>query len=392
MRWLAAPALALAVGAPVCSRASVSQEAAVVDHAADARALDRIVVENYAYLDRFIGGVPPRSAKLDAMREAVSDRRTLLAYAEAVMASLADHHAITGSSFGDSWAVIPSYADLWIVRVGDAYLVDAVRAGSKAEAKGIASGDRLVGVGDVPVDRAIDAYWAEIGLQAGDADRDAFAARVLAAGRRDRPRDLSFARDGVTRRLTLATLYREVAKRPPVTVSKNNGSTVIAVNNALGDDGTIAAFDAAMANIDRDAPVEIDLADTPSGGNTVIARAILGWFVTKPSGYQVHALPSEQRRTGIARQWIEQVLPRAGKHHRGPVTVRVGRWTGSMGEGLAIGFDTIGARVIGDRMAGLLGAVYDFRLPSSGLVVKLPAERLMAMDGTPREAFTPRSP
>lgn len=386
---LAALILMLGAFAPAGVRASPAQEAVVADYGEDARALDRIVAENYAYLDRFPNGMPPRSAKLDAMRDAVSDRRALLAYAEAVMASLADHHAIAGSSFGDSWAVIPSYADLWIIRVGDAYVVDAVRLGSEATAQGIRRGDRLVAVGDVPIDRAIAAYWAEIGLDAGDARRDAFAARVLAAGRRDRQRDLSFRRDDGTRRLTLPNLYGEAVNRPPVTVSTSHSGTVIAINNALGEDATIAAFDAAMSNMDRDAPVEIDLTDTPSGGNTMIARAILGWFVTEPSGYQVHALPSEQRRTGIARQWIEHVLPRAGKHHRGPVSVRVGRWTGSMGEGLAIGFDAIGARVIGNSMAGLLGAVYDFRLPSSGLVVKLPAERLMAIDGTPREEFTP---
>jgi len=45
-----------------------------------------------------------------------------------------------------------------------------------------------------------------------------------------------------------------------------------------------------------------------------------------------------------------------------------------MGEGIAIGFAALGARVEGTRMAQLKGAVYDFSLPTSGLVVKLPAE------------------
>ncbi len=154
--------------------------------------------------------------------------------------------------------------------------------------------------------------------------------------------------------------------------------------------GLVAAFDAAMAGVPRAAPLVLDLSDTASGGNTVQARAIMGWFVDRPTGYQLHRLPAEERETGVARQWIEQVLPRAGKRHRGPVTVRVGRWTGSMGEGLAIGMHAIGARVVGTRMAGLLGAIYDFPLPASGVVVKLPAERLSATDGTPREAFVPR--
>ena len=56
----------------------------------------------------------------------------------------------------------------------------------------------------------------------------------------------------------------------------------------------------------------------------------------------------------------------------------------------AIGFDAIGARVVGTRMAGLRGAVYDQRLAHSGLLLKLPAERLMTVTGRPREAFVPR--
>ena len=40
-------------------------------------------------------------------------------------------------------------------------------------------------------------------------------------------------------------------------------------------------------------------------------------------------------------------------------------------------------------MAGLLGVVEDYELPHSGLVIKLPTERLAAVDETPREAFRP---
>jgi len=133
----------------------------------------------------------------------------------------------------------------------------------------------------------------------------------------------------------------------------------------------------------------LDLTDTPSGGNTSVARAIMGWFVDRPRNYQMHRLPAEERETGVPRQWVEQVLPRANKRHSVLPTVRVSRWTGSMGEGLAIGFAALGARVEGTRMAQLKGAVYDFSLPSSGLVVKFPAVRLYTVDGRPREKFVP---
>ncbi|SDA20302.1 S41 family peptidase [Sphingomonas sp. NFR15] len=364
--------------------APVTLGAATPDFAGDARALDALVAANYAYLDRFPGGKPPMTPQVAAARDAVHDRDSLLHYAEDVLTALADHHAITGASFKDDWAVVPTYADLWIERAGDGYVVDAVRPDTPAARAGVMAGDRLVAVGGVPIARALAAFWAPLGLDSRG-ERGAYGARVLAAGRRDRPRVLTVAGARGTRTLTLASLYATHTDRPPLTVT----GTTIRFNNSLGDQTTIAAFDAAMAAIPGGAPVTIDLTDTPSGGNTSVARAVMGWFVRGPSAYQVHTLPAEERETGVPRQWIEQVLPRAGKYHSGPVRVRVGRWTGSMGEGIAIGFAAFGTPVCGTRMAGLRGAVYDFPLPASGLVVKLPAERLYTVSGTPREDFQP---
>ena len=355
------------------------------DYAADAMALDRLIVDNYAYLDRLPGDVLPDSAALAAERTAVHDRASLLHHAEDRLATLADHHASTGSSFPDSWALVPSYADLWVLGDGR---IDAVRADGPAARAGVVVGDRLVAVDDVSTGQAVAAFWATRGLQA-TGERAGYAARVLAAGRRDRARRLTIMHGSVARTLTLPSLYVDDPVRSPVAVSRSDRGYVIRLGNSLGDSATIAAFDTAMASVPRGAPVVIDLRDTPSGGNTSVARAVMGWFVTRPTSYQVHSLPAEQRETGIARQWIEQVLPRAGKHHAGPVRVVVGRWTGSMGEGLAVGLRAAGARVCGGQMAGLRGAIHDFRLPASGLVVKFPAERLSTVDGIPRERFVP---
>lgn len=369
--------------------AAAVQPAGTIDYASDARALDAIIVKNYAYEDHWPGGVLPESPRLASERAAVHDRDSLLHYAEDRIASLADHHAITGSSFKDSWAVVPTYADLWIARHGADYRIDAVRDGSPAAAAGIVAGDRLIAVGSETVGQAVAGYWNALGLPLTD-ERADYAARVLAAGRRDRPRDLTIAHGVTTRRLTLPSLYASHADEPAVTVRKSGRTTIIRFNNSLGDQGTIAAFDEAMARLPAKAAVTIDLTNTPSGGNTSVARAIMGWFVDRPQSYQVHQLPSEERETGIKRQWIEQVLPRTGKYRAALPVVRVGRWTGSMGEGLAIGFAAMGARVEGSRMAGLKGAVYDLALPSSGLVMKLPAERLYTVSGLPREKFVPK--
>ena len=41
-------------------------------------------------------------------------------------------------------------------------------------------------------------------------------------------------------------------------------------------------------------------------------------------------------------------------------------------------------------MAGLAGAVYGRTLEHTGIPVRVPAERLYHVDGTPRETFVPR--
>lgn len=371
----------LAVSGPAISAPTAA------DYAADAKALDRIIAENYAYLDRF-GDEVPTSAKLDAERDAVQDRDGLLHYAEHKIAALADHHGITGRSFKDSWSLVPSYADLWIVTDKQGYRIDAVRMGSPAAKAGVSAGDRVLAVDGRPVEEAIADFWQQLGFSAvTDPERRAFAARILAAGRRDRARSLRIGRGEDQRQLSLPTLYAEYpGERPPVDLrTGSDGTATIRFNDSLGNSDTIAAFDAAMAQVPKGAHLILDLTDTGSGGDSLIARAVMGWFVDRPRFYQKHRLVAEERAMGIVRQWVEEVHPRTGKHFTGRVSVHVGRWTGSMGEGMAIGFMAIGIPVCGGAMAGLRGAIYDFPLPATGLIVKLPAERLYTPDGKPRE-------
>lgn len=391
MRFAGFSSIVLIAGALALSQfvpALAADDRDAAGYAEDARGLAGLIRDNYAYLDDLPRGVMPTSPQLDAERDAVHDKDSLLRYAEDLTTALADHHAMTGSSFKDDWAIVPSYADIWIVKAGDAYVVDAVKDGSIAERAGVRAGARLTKVDGQPIDAAVAAFWARLGLQPVG-ERAAYAARVLAAGRRDRSRVLTFTDAQGERTLTLDSVYKDRPDRPALTISTAKRETVIRFNNSIGDHATIAAFDAAMAKLPPRAPVEIDVSDTPSGGESSIARAVMGWFVTKPMPYQMHQLPSEERESGITRQWVEYVLPRAGKYHPGPVSVKVGRWTGSMGEGIAVGFMALGKPVCGTRMAGLKGAVYDFDLPKSGLRVKFPAERIYTVAGEPREQVVP---
>ncbi len=356
----------------------------------DAQGIVTLIEDNYAYPERLPGGHYALTPTLQGELERVHDADSLLAFAERALTLLADSPATTGSAFPDSGALVPSFADLWIERTNGHYVITAVRADSAAQKAGIAPGSALTAVNKVATAEAVAGFWADLGVTGPLSDTQAgYAARVLAAGRRDRFRALTIHAPGhAAHEFPLPSLYLNPMPKDPVSAAMTNGTLVIRINDSLGNDATITAFDLAMTGLAKGTPVEIDLSNTPGGGNSSVARAIMGWFVRKPEFYQIHNSPSEERRTGIPRQWVEQVLPRGGgRTHDGPVRVKVSRWTGSMGEGLAIGMHALGYPVSGGPMAQLLGAIEDFRLPHSGLVIKFPTERLYGVDGTPREDF-----
>lgn len=382
--------LVLALLTLLCSLTSTAHGQTANQWRDDALAIPAIINDDYAYLDRLPGGKFVLTPKLQAEANAVSDEKSLLAFAERALFLLADHHAITGGSFKDSWALVPSYSDLWIERQAGRYRITAVREGSAAETAGIHAGAEFIGVGGRPVADAVAAFWSDLGVSQATDEQAGYAARTLAAGRRDRAREIQVRNpDGGDLSVTLASRYDLPHSEEAIQLVSEGNADRIVLLDSLGKSDTVGAFDQAMAKIGPRRQLIIDLRNTAGGGNSTVARAIMGWFVTKATAYQIHRSPAEERQTGIARQWIEQVLPRDGKYRRGPVTVLVGRWTGSMGEGLAIGLSSTGARVSGDPMAHLLGAVEDIRLPKSGLAIKIPTERLYTVDGIPRENFIP---
>src|SRR5262249_39726600 len=113
-------------------------------------------------------------------------------------------------------------------------------------------------------------------------------------------------------------------------------------------------------------------------------------FLDREGFYQKHSLPAEERRFGVRRSWAEIASPRGDFRYAAPVVVLVDHWTGSMGEGIAVGLDGLKrATVVGTDMAGLPGATHGIVLPNSKIGVSFPAEKLFHVNGTPREEFVP---
>ncbi|MEO1628874.1 MAG: S41 family peptidase [Bacteroidota bacterium] len=169
-----------------------------------------------------------------------------------------------------------------------------------------------------------------------------------------------------------------------------DGIGIIRINNSLGNDNLVTEFDKALHEAVDTKGLIIDLRNTIFGGDSYEARGIMSRFIDKAAPYQRHSyIATSQNNPDVERSWVEYVSPRA-ETYRKPVVVLVGRWTGSMGEGLAIGFEGMGrAEVVGTEMRRLAGEVYDFNFQHQWYGYKLSTAKLFHINGTIREKYIP---
>jgi carboxyl-terminal processing protease len=342
----------------------------------------------YAYL-------PERHLDLAKMRalyvpqaNAAQTRNEMIHLVERVIAELHDDHVTLGTNTPSSPQLIPTGAELWAEMRDDRATIVEVLPGSAAAKAGIKPGDVVVTIDGLAVEQSLEKAKART-LTAPDAEAIDFALRALLAGTHD-----------ATRRIGIANAQgeRRVVELPPF-VSSNASELVtwrwldgrtgyIRIENSLGDPDTVGAFDAALEKLAKARNLILDLRNTPSGGNTDVAEPMMGRFIARAAGYQRVFEPGAGKQFPKD-SWVKTVEPRAPT-----VTVRlavlVDHWTGSMGEGMAIGFDALKrAQIVGTPMARLCGGTEVFKLPATGIPVHLPAYRLFHVDGTPRESFVP---
>jgi C-terminal processing protease CtpA/Prc len=362
------------------------------DYSADFDAFCSFVGENYAYFDlkktdwgKVCAAYRPRAV-------AASERTGFITVLEQALGQLYDQHAHLATSTKMSPRLVPTNAQLWAEWDGERALVAEVRPQSAAYRAGLRPGMRVLAINGEPLSAAVAALTPRF-LGAPDPQARSWALQVALAGRQGESStllqiDAGAGQPAIARQIRYDTA---AAKQDGALSFRRIDDTIgyIRINNSLGDSATIAAFDQALDQLADSRALVLDLRDTPSGGNSLVARGIMGRLVGDAQPYQTHELVAEARNYGVRRRWTEYVMPR-GAHYSAPVVVLAGRWTGSMGEGIAIGLNAARqAPVLGTPMARLLGALDELRLPTSGITLRLPTEKLFHVDGTPREAFLP---
>lgn len=380
--------LCLLVGAVAAPQSNFTRE----QYTQDFDYLWKAISDDYAYFDQ-------KQTDWNRVREiyrpqieTVKTRNDFVGVLESMLEELYDFHTHLNTNTGASPRLVPSGADIWAEWINGKAFVTEVRPESRAEQAGIRTGMQIIAINGTPVEEAVNRRVGR-SLRLRDGAVNDWALRVLLAGRHNQKRSLDVMLNGKRSLVTIDdSPMLESGRQGPLLeyrqIEKSFG--YIRIKNSLGDTDLIKQFDDALAALRNTRGSILDLRDTPSGGNTTVARGIMGRFISREMPYQKHSIPAEERQYGTKRSWIELVSPRGEFIYKAPVVVLVNHWTGSMGEGITIGLDGMHrATIVGTKMARLVGATSGVRLPNTGIGVNFPTEKLFHVNGSPREDFVP---
>lgn len=344
--------------------------------------------DNYSYFEKKAINWNSLRPTYQKQIDTVTTRDAFVNILEKAFYELYDHHCSLRTNTKLSRRLVPTSTDLWAAYQNNIPIITEVRKGFGAEQVGIKAGMEVIAVNDVQVEQAIRPFLAHT----VNAESKSFALRLLLAG------------DHISlRKITLKTakgiqdfypdqqgmLLEQIDYPEMVQSSSFNNIGYIKINNFLYDNALIPKFDSVLTSLLAKKAIIIDLRETASGGNTSVARAILGRFISKDHFYQKHELFTEEKETGIKRSWMEIVSPR-GITYTKPVVVLGNHWTGSISEGITIAFDGMKrATVIGTQLARLNGAVESFEMPNTKIGFNFTTERLFHINGSPRELYNP---
>lgn len=251
-------------------------------------------------------------------------------------------------------------------------------------------GAKILAINGIDFQKAIDLFPTKCSDKQIQEIRNWVGNKVL-AGRYNESRILTLElKSGVKAQLDLDQLTLP-NDQSLLSTQIREGIGIIKINNSLGNNKLIAAFDTVLDSLLGTKGLVLDLRNTVDGGNTYVARGIMGRFIDQDKPYQKHWMVEQYDDEGpVIRSWIELVSPR-GKIYKNPMVVLVGRWTGSMGEGTAIGFDGMErAVIVGTEMERLAGSMYGFSFKHQNYGYRLSLEKLFHVNGTPREKFVPK--
>ena len=277
----------------------------------------------------------------------------------------------------------PPY-DLVVEPASGAARILAVQDRSIAARVGLKPGWRILTVDGVAV-ADLTAQAMPRCLRRPDAEAVAYAWNTAVAGRRRTPRIVTVdTGSGEPVRYELPLLGGD--SEPDLEYRRlDDGFGYIRIAS-FAEDKTVGAFDAALEAL-REAPGLLIDVRRNGGGDTAVARPIMGRFISERHPY---ARMRRREGRGLGPFWTEHVDPRGPFTYRAPVVVLTDPWSASMAEGFPMGMRGLGrARIVGGPMMRLGAAVFAIRLDRTGIEAQYSAEPVYDVNGAPRWLLEP---
>lgn len=351
------------------------------------------VKTKYVYFDKKVTDWEQVKTFYLPFAQSAISKKDLIPIFENAVEELYDNHFSLNINLQSSARLVPTGLDLWAEWIDDKAIITEVRKGFSADKAGIHPGMEIKMFNGIFITEAVTHRMRCCAESMNDEVKN-FVLRQLLAGTYLVPRVIVVSDSGITKTFypdesgNMADHFQYDSLLQYKMVDDNIG--YIKLNNSLGEYDVISFFDHALLNLKNTKALIIDLRETPGGGNSVVARGLMSRFIAKEMPYQKHVLPNEEAEFGIKRSWMEMVSPRGPWTYTKPLVILVNHWTGSMGEGIAIGFDALDRAItIGTPMAGLNGAISGFQTTNLNIPYSFPTEQLYHINGTPRENFIP---
>ena len=345
------------------------------------------VNNNYAYFDQHQINWNKVKEIYHPKVKLITNDYDFIQFMETVLNEFYNGHISLNTNLNTSNRILPSGQDMFIQKKDNNFFITDLRKGFGAELSGLKIGDEIILFNNNSLPSQVEKFLPKF-TNSYSQEMYQYALNMLFAGTHDTKRVVTINRNGKQINFFPDSLEINVISKLIETKILNRTTAYIKINNSLGNYKTIADFDKAVDEFKGYKNLIIDLTETPSGGNSTIARCIMGRFISKTMPYQQHEFDEKEFQT--QRKWVEYVTPRKTQF-KGNVYLIVGHWTGSMGEGIAIGFDGLKrAKIIGTEMAKLLGAINGFVMSETKIGFQIPTERLYHINGTPREKYKPK--
>ena len=359
------------------------------------REFDEVFKENYAYYDNT--NIELSSLFDDYKNKALeaTSEQEFISVVTVFMRYFRDPHLNIYPGNKTGYSVTPTGADIWVTQQQGKYLIIDIKAGSAAYNSNIQVNSEAISIdGRTPKEAITTVFGGEFDRLS--TKRKVRGLNIALGGIKNKTRKIITRYKGVDSYHQLDATYdaiKRAYKEPTLVFKTINNLGYIRFNNSLGNNDTVNAFNKAIKELITTDGLILDLRNIPSGGNTGVAEPILGHFVQQETPYQLYQRqqPSHfgQKKIPFHQAKMERATAKPKKpFYDKPFVVLVGRWTGSIGEGMMIGLDALGAKaIIGAPTADLLGGIKNITLTQSNAVIDIAYERMFHVNGTYREDF-----